>query len=231
MNKLTLDAPFQGPPAPARRPESRSGGGDRPAPQADPQPQPAAPARDSQQPDGQTGGQTEGRAGARAEGLDPAGLERIAALLRGGEAPLAARGDLVELHNRIARMFTTLNEGLGEMQAQKAAADRQALAGRLDTLEAAVNRMEGALRIEFEPVLKAAVSEALARQARPPRRLRGLALLAAAALAGLAAGAAWQQPLRGLAAEAAAGAAAWAAQLQQGQDQTGQGGQTRAAER
>ncbi|MEW2915375.1 hypothetical protein AB1A62_21850, partial [Leisingera sp. JC11] len=139
--------------------------------------------------------------------LSNAVLAQIATVLRQGEVPLAAQADLVELHKRIVEMFTTLNEGLGERQAQKAAADRAALTARIDQLETAVNRMEGALRIEFEPVLKAAVAEALAQALpRPRRRRRGLAAAALLlAAAGLAAGVYWHAPLQ-QAAEAAAAA-------------------------
>ncbi|MEX0301551.1 MAG: hypothetical protein AB3N24_03930 [Leisingera sp.] len=192
MNKLTLDAPVQGPPAPAGSPEAAPAVARKPA-QAQPSPQPA-PDRKPESRDTPT----------QPPRLHPAVLAQIATALREGQAPLAAQADLVALHKRIAEMFTTLNQGLGEQAAQKAAADRAALTARIDHLEEAVNRMEGALRIEFEPVLKAAVAEALAQAAPPPRhRGRILAALVLAAAA-LAAGAWWHAPLQDAAQAAAA---------------------------
>ncbi|APG49388.1 MULTISPECIES: hypothetical protein [Phaeobacter] len=107
-----------------------------------------------------------------AAGLAPADLDQLAAHLRGGSQPLAGRGDLIELHKRITAMFATLNDGLGEMYTQKAAADRKALNARIDTLEEAVNRMEGALRIELEPVLRKSFAKVIAEQSNTGRGLR-----------------------------------------------------------
>ena len=144
MNKMADHAPYQGPPAPAAAAAAER------QPEFRAEPRPAA----AQAP------------------LTEARLQQIAETLRGGELPLASRGDLIELHNRIITMFTTLNEGLGEMQSSKAAADRTVLTARIDTLEEAVNRMEGALRIEFEPALKSALAEVMVAQAKPQRRWR-----------------------------------------------------------
>ncbi|KIC22144.1 hypothetical protein [Leisingera sp. ANG-Vp] len=190
MNKITLEDPFQGPPAPAAAPVSaaaapaaRKPAAAQPADQAAADPAPVQPPR-----------------------LSAAVLAQIAAALRKGDTPLAAQEDLVALHKRIVDLFATLNEGLGARHSRKAAEDRAALTARIDELEAAVNRMEGALRIEFEPVLKAAVAEALAAaRPAPPRRRwrRGLALLVLTAAA-LAAGAYWHAPLQDAAQTAAA---------------------------
>lgn len=233
MNKLTLEAPVQGPPAPAGSPAAAAAATSAAAtppsgptgPTGAPQPRDTAPAA---QPAETTTGQARAQspdptakqpraqrpvdAADAADGRPPqperraepprlsaAVLAQIGTALRqgGGDAlPLATQADLVALHKRIAEMFTTLNDGLGTQQAAKAAADRSALSARIDQLEEAVNRMEGALRIEFEPVLKAAVTEALAQAApRPRRRWRGA--LAAALLAGAAlmAGAWYHAPL------------------------------------
>ena len=121
--------------------------------------------------------------------LGPADLRLLNQLLHGGDRPLAERADLVELHKRILTMFTTLNEGLGETQDRKAAQDRAALGARIDDLEAAVNRMEGALRIEMEPVLRDSFARVIAETARPQRswwdrlgRAGALALLLGAGL-------------------------------------------------
>ncbi len=129
------------------------------------------------------------------------------ALVSDSSAPLARRGDLVELHNRIVKLFETLNEGLGEAQARKAAADRAEITERLEAMEDSVNRMEGALRIEFEPVLRAALNDVVAEQARPKRRpIRATIHVAALLLAGVALGAVLHQPIRDGAQAAAAAA-------------------------
>ncbi|AHD12115.1 hypothetical protein [Phaeobacter gallaeciensis] len=102
--------------------------------------------------------------------LAPADLDQLAAHLRSGPQPLGTRSDLIELHKRITGMFATLNEGLGEMYTQKAEADRKALSARMDALEEAVNRMEGALRIELEPVLRDSFAKVLAKDTAARRR-------------------------------------------------------------
>jgi small-conductance mechanosensitive channel len=218
MNKLTLEAPVQGPPAPAGSPAAAAAATSAAAtpPSGPTGPTGAPQPRDTTQPAETAAGQARAQspdptakqpraqrpvdaADGRPPRLSAAVLAQIATALRqgGGDAlPLATQADLVALHKRIAEMFTTLNDGLGTQQAAKAAADRSALSARIDQLEEAVNRMEGALRIEFEPVLKAAVTEALAQAApRPRRRWRGA--LAAALLAGAAlmAGAWYHAPL------------------------------------
>lgn len=86
-------------------------------------------------------------------------------------APVARRGDLVELNNRIVKLFTTLNTGLGETHMAKANEDRAALVARLDEMETSVNRMEGALRIEFEPLMRKAIEDVVSRHAKPTRRV------------------------------------------------------------
>ncbi|AXT37055.1 hypothetical protein D1820_18330 (plasmid) [Phaeobacter sp. LSS9] len=111
--------------------------------------------------------------GSAGSALAPGDLEQLAAHLRGGPQPLGTRGDLIELHKRITGMFATLNDGLGEMYTQKAEADRRALSARMDTLEEAVNRMEGALRIELEPVLRDSFAKVLAKDTAARRRSLG----------------------------------------------------------
>lgn len=223
MNKLTLQAPMpgalpetmqkppvpkpvQGPPAPAGTPRTAAPVQDQVRGTAEDAVQAGAGDSKTESEKGKT---TESASGSRASGpetgLTAADLEQIAARLAGGAAPLAARSDLVELHSRITRMFATLNEGLSDMHSRKAAADREILSSRIDMLEAAVNRMEGALRIEFEPLLKTALDEALAKQAPPRRRGLSRALLLGLALAlGLGLGSFYHQPLRDTAAMLAA---------------------------
>lgn len=189
MNQLSSDHPVQGPPAPAGSPSARTQ---------------TTQAQETQAQDTQVKGtQVKNTQPNQPPRLSAAVLAQIGSALRQGseaEPQLATQADLVALHKRIGEMFTTLNEGLGAQHSQKAAADRAALSARIDQLEEAVNRMEGALRIEFEPVLKAALAETLAQSA-PPRRRRWRGALAALALAvaALVAGVVWQAPLMDMA--------------------------------
>ena len=80
-----------------------------------------------------------------------------------GDEP-ALKRDLVELHRRIVTMFTTLNKGLAEGSERKAAEDRAEITARLDRMEEAVNKMEGILRIEMAPQIRAIVQEELEDQ-------------------------------------------------------------------
>ena len=154
--------------------------------------------------------------------LSQADAKLLHDILTSGETGLARRGDLVNLHQRIVQLFTTLNEGLGEMHEKHAREDREALSARIDTLEDAVNRMEGALRIEFEPVLRKALDDVVKeRMAPPPRRGRRLVLAMAA---GLTLGVVFHEPLgrelsdAGLLPPSVAPLAEPAADLAQGED-------------
>lgn len=103
------------------------------------------------------------------------------------EDGLARREDLTELHKRIVQLLQALNkalnEGLGGAMGKKAAEDRAGLTARIDTLEESVNRMEGALRIEFEPVLRRAIGDVMAEQVKPKRRVGQLVFWTCLALA------------------------------------------------
>lgn len=210
MNQLSHDKPVQGPPAPAGSP----GAAARAQPSRTPQgaePRPSSPRRQPNQPD-QANQPGQANQPSQPPRLSAAVLAQIGGALRQGspeEPALATQADLVALHKRIGDMFTTLNEGLGAQYTAKAAADRAGLSARIDQLEEAVNRMEGALRIEFEPVLKAAMAEALA-QARPAprRRWRGRLTVLTLTVAALAAGVIWHAPLADLASQAATAATA-----------------------
>ena len=195
MNKVTHDTSFQGPPAPVppsaayahtgmqtepgTRAQTRSQGQIMTTAPSDDTPDATGPAETAAH-DSRNGGatrETEDQATHTSQpaepssqpSLGPADLRLLNQLLHGGDRPLAERADLVELHKRILTMFTTLNEGLGETQDRKAAQDRAALGARIDDLEAAVNRMEGALRIEMEPVLRDSFARVIAETARPQR--------------------------------------------------------------
>lgn len=127
-----------------------------------------------------------------------ADMQRLRQLLTEGEPALARRADLAELHKRIVSLFETLNHGVGEMYAAKAEQDRTVLSERIDGLETAVNRMEGALRIEFEPVMREALSQVVAehQETRNPSRwgrvLGGVFVLAA----GLAVGTVFHEEIQ-----------------------------------
>jgi len=123
-------------------------------------------------------------------------LRMLRQALLSGEDALARRSDLVELHKRFVQMFETLNTGLGDMHAARAQADRDALSARIDAMETAVNRMEGALRIELEPVLRQTFAESLAetQAVQTPHRKRSLWLVAAL-VAGLTLGTVFHTPL------------------------------------
>lgn len=83
----------------------------------------------------------------------------------------ATRRDLVELNKKIVAMFRTLNEGLSDQASQKAAADRRALAERMDEMTDALNGMEGMLRIEIAPQFRMMLNEAFSEYL-PQRRRR-----------------------------------------------------------
>ena len=95
-------------------------------------------------------------------------LRKLQNLLMNGDDSIARRKDIGEFHKRIVSLFTTLNQGLGEQSAIKAAEDRAQIDARLNAMEQAVNKMEGALRIELAPLMKAVVQDAV--QARPVAR-------------------------------------------------------------
>jgi len=124
-------------------------------------------------------------------------LAALRQALLGAENPVTTRADLIEMHRRNIKMFETLNEGIGERYEKKAEADRAALSERIDALEGCVNRMEGALRIEFEPVLRKAVADVLASEVKPKRRyMRGTIWAALLIGVGLVGGAIWHGELR-----------------------------------
>ena len=77
---------------------------------------------------------------------------------------VASKKDLIELHNRLVKMFTTLNQGLNETANAKAQQDREVLTVQLNKVEQSINDMEGMLRIEMAPKLRAIVQEELEDQ-------------------------------------------------------------------
>jgi hypothetical protein len=133
---------------------------------------------------------------AATSGLSENDLRMIRKTLLSGDAALARRSDVGELYSRMVKLFETLNKGVGEMYVAKAETDRAALSERIDGLEDAVNRMEGALRIELEPVLRQTMAQVVAEQAgaRPRGSRRGL-LMVLLLGAGLTLGAVFHAPL------------------------------------
>lgn len=124
-------------------------------------------------------------------------MQLLQRMLTEGDLALARRSDMGELYKRIVTLFETLNQGVGEMYVAKAEQDRSMLSTRIDGLEDAVNRMEGALRIEFEPVLRQTLSQVVAEQsnAKPARRGRVI-LTVGILLAGLALGTVFHTQIR-----------------------------------
>lgn len=99
-----------------------------------------------------------------------------------GDHALSKKSDLVELHKRMVAMFATLKDGLGEISETKAAQDREAVCTRLDEIELAMNSMEGLLRIEMAPKIRAMLNEVLEemkvrRERRWPRVVSTLLFL------------------------------------------------------
>ena len=120
-------------------------------------------------------------------GLREGDVRKLIALLSKGDDALARRKDLTELHKRIVTMFATLNQGLVETQEAKARDDRTELVQRLDQVERAVNGMEGALRIELEPMMRNIVRAEIDRtgknQGKNPMRAVWIAIGLAGAIA------------------------------------------------
>lgn len=83
-----------------------------------------------------------------------------------GEQPIAKREDVIELYNRMVTLLRALNESLTKTQTERSNEDRSQIVSRLDQIEGAVNSMEGALRIELEPILSQAVEEQFKRHAK-----------------------------------------------------------------
>lgn len=110
---------------------------------------------------------------------------------------LAQRKDIVELHNRLATMLATLNKTLENGTTQKAQKDRAELVAKLDKVEDAVNKMEGTLRIELEPMLREMVEEAISQNPAPRTRptIRALAIIVFF-VSGLALGSAYSVQIR-----------------------------------
>lgn len=82
------------------------------------------------------------------------GLPGLLAALMEGENALAKRKDIGELHKRLITALTTMNNGLSEAQAMRVTEDRKQISEKLEEVERAINSMEGALRIELEPMLR-----------------------------------------------------------------------------
>lgn len=106
--------------------------------------------------------------------LDPAlakdiGMAGLLATLLEGENAVAKRKDIGELHKRLITALTTMNSGLSEAQAMRVAEDRKQISEKLEEVERAINSMEGALRIELEPMLRNILIDAT-EQSHPQKR-------------------------------------------------------------
>lgn len=83
------------------------------------------------------------------------------AVLIKGDAALAQRTDLGDLYKRIVTMISTLDTGLSERQEAQSSKIHNLLSTRLDGVERSINEVEGAFRIEMEPMLRATVNQAI----------------------------------------------------------------------
>lgn len=99
------------------------------------------------------------------------GLPGLLSALTDGENALAKRKDIGELHKRMITALTTMNSGLSEAQAMRVAEDRKQISEKLDEVERAINSMEGALRIELEPMLRNILIDATEQSHSPKRSL------------------------------------------------------------
>lgn len=125
-----------------------------------------------------------------AAGQPAADMRALVVALTQGENALARRKDLGEMHKRLIAHLSQTSEGRLEAGAAQSAEDRAAILLRLDQVERAVNSMEGALRIELEPMLRATLQEIVGGNAtKKPRTLPGIlaALLLVAVSAGIGA--------------------------------------------
>jgi len=124
-------------------------------------------------------------------------LQNIRSALTKGEDGLAKRKDLGEMHKRLVAMFTTLNQGISENHAAKAAEDRAQIGQRMDQMEHALNSMEGALRIELGPMLEKMVADVISKSSlsRRPHSWRSLSV-AIVFVVGVALGAIFEPGIR-----------------------------------
>lgn len=88
-------------------------------------------------------------------------MQALHATLIKGDAALAQRKDLGELYKRIVTMISTLDTGLSERQEAQGKSTHKLLSTRLDSMERTINQVEGALRIEMEPMLRTTVNKAI----------------------------------------------------------------------
>lgn len=126
-------------------------------------------------------------------------LERMRAYLSQGLGGFARQGDIVELHKRIGEKFERLPEELQALN-DTAGDDRQA---EFEELQASLNSLEGALRIELAPMLQQAITETL-QNADPVRGSvrKTLFWVILALVAGTGIGVAFQETILGLLSQA-----------------------------
>lgn len=106
-------------------------------------------------------------------------------VLTKGDEAVAQRKDLGDLYRRIVTMISTLDTGLSERQVSCDTEIHTLLSTRLDEMAHAINEVEGALRIEMEPLLRKTVSQAIDdrlpltnRKTRPSLGYRAFQILA-----------------------------------------------------
>ncbi len=130
--------------------------------------------------------------------LKDADLDRLRAHLGQGLGGFARQGDIVELHKRIGEKFEKLPLELSSSDQARAAE----LRAEVESLQTALNSLEGALRIELAPMLQKTIADSL-QSARTDRRggwKIGFAVLAALCV-GAGLGAAYQDAILAAAAQ------------------------------
>lgn len=102
----------------------------------------------------------------------------------------ATRKDLVDLHNRLLKMVSTMDIGLRDSASQSATKDREAIVQRLEDMTEAVDSLEGVVRIEITPYFHKALNDVFEErnigvQSRLGSRLFAVALIGIAFAAGV----------------------------------------------
>lgn len=120
---------------------------------------------------------------------DPDVLNRAKKTAESLERP-ATRKDLVDLHNRLLKMVTTMDIGLRDTASQSAAKDREEIVQRLEDMTESVDSLEGVVRIEITPYFHKALNDVFEErnigvQSRLGSRLFGIALIGLAFAAGV----------------------------------------------
>ena len=80
------------------------------------------------------------------------------------ESAPARKADIIELHNRVATMLTQLNDGLVGAAEKKLELDSSKMDSRIGEMQAAIDGLEGAVRVELTPSIRELLKEEFRRQ-------------------------------------------------------------------